>query len=338
MGADTSVERKPRYVIRDGRIVHLPGMLRPGGALRPVAVHDSRSALRSSRRGMFAALGVLTAGQVAVTVAMPPLGAVLLGSTGAAVFLGRRAEQLAAVEHQRELSRSTDEQADVGYIDALTGLPNRQQLIDQIGREVARAERYAQEITLGVIEIERFHELEKVWGTATTEKAVQHVAATLGRVVRQADFLSRLDERRFAVVLVGCTREQSAAFGDRVMLAVGNRPFQASDRGRLPLYVSVDMQALQYEPEKYRGPLDFLSAAGGDVVTAPAQPTPAPRSIPAAVTARTPGEPELVAAPGTKRAADPRALRRQLVRDYYPEGKAEDFASAYGRFRRKNAS
>lgn len=313
-------------------------MLRPGGPLRPAAVHDSRSALRSSRRGMFAALGVLAAGEVAVTVAMPPIGAVLLGSTGAAVFLGRRAEQLSAVEHQRELSRSSDEQAGAGYIDTLTGLPNRQQLIDQIGREVARAERYQQDLTIGIVEIERFHELEKVWGTATTEMAVQHVASTLGRVVRQADFLSRLDERRFAIVLVGCTREQAAIFGDRVMLAVGNRPFQASDRGRLPLYVSVDVQALQYEPAKYRGPLDFLSAAGGDIVTARPQAASAPRSIPPAVTARTPAAPELVEAPGGKRAMDPQSLRRQLVRDYYPEGKAEDFASAYGKFRRRNAS
>ncbi|MGE5597377.1 MAG: GGDEF domain-containing protein [Hyphomicrobiales bacterium] len=316
--------------------MQVPGALKPGGVLRRHSVHDSQAALRNSRRGMFAALGVLAAGEVAATVVAPPIGAVLLGSTGAAVFLGRRTEQLTAEEHRRELARSADQRGDAGLVDPETGLPNRQHLLEQLGREVARAERYGQPMTLSVIEIERLAELEHAWGPATTEKAVAHVAETLKRVVRSSDFLARLDDRRFAAVLVNCSEQQAAAFGERVMLAVSNRPLQARERGRLPVYVSVGISALAYEGAKYRGPLDFLSAAGGEINTS----TPRVRtSPPKPAAAREPAAVAVAAAPAPTAARfDPHALRRQLVRDYYPDGKADDFATAYGKFRRRNAS
>ncbi len=42
--------------------------------------------------------------------------------------------------------------------------------------------------------------------------------------------------------------------------------------------------------------------------------------------------------PGTGvSAGDPRALRRALVKDYYPEGKMSDFADAYREHRGRRA-
>ena len=86
---------------------------------------------------------------------------------------------------------------------------------------------------------------------------------------------------------------------------------------KVPLYVSVDVSALQYQTTRFRGPLDFLSAAGGDVAPV--------------VEGRRP-----IGTPASPRnhAADPQTLRRQLVKDYYPEGKMNDFADAYRTERR----
>jgi diguanylate cyclase (GGDEF)-like protein len=277
---------------------------------------------------------VVAAGEVATAIVMPPLGAALLGSTGAAVFFGRRSERLVAVEHERELARAKDRTVDLTLTDELTGLPNRQNLIEQVARDTSRAERYGQPLTLAVVEIERFAEMGQVWGQEMADQAVQHVAETLSRITRNSDFLARLDERRFAVVLVGCERDQASAFGERVMLAVSNRPLQGRERGRLPVYASVDIQALQYDPERYRGPLDFLSAAGAEpVLGKPAIRRPERRS--AEPTPELTAITERPASSQRTRTFDPQSLRRQLVRDYYPEGKAEDFASAWGRFRQR---
>jgi len=300
---------------------------------RRSAPNDSGSALRASRRNMYVAFGVLAAGEVATTVVAPPLGALLIGSTGAAVFFVRRTERLTAEAHRRELANAADQRADFALTDELTGLPNRQDLIEQVARDTARAERYGQPLTLAIIEIERLTEIGQVWGPRTVDAAVLHVAETLSRVTRNSDFLARLDERRFAVVLVGCTREQADAFGQRIMLAVSNRPLQAQERGRLPVYVSVDVQALEYDPEQYRGPLDFLSAAGAEPVMEKPRLRSAPRRDlpPVQVTAVN----ERGAIVKRTRTFDPQELRRQLIRDYYPDGKAEDFATAWARFKRR---
>jgi len=283
---------------------------------------------------MYAALGVVAAGEIAATVVAPPIGALLLGSTGAAVFFAHRTERLTATEHRRELACAADQRIDITLTDELTGLPNRQNLIEQVARDTSRAERYGQELTLAIVEIERFAEMSQVWGQDTLHSAVQHVAETLSRITRNSDFLARLDDQRFAVVLVGCTRDQAAAFGERVMLAVSNRPLQARERGRLPVYVSVDIHALQYDAGHYRGPLDFLSAAGAEPTLgkAPLRRVERRESMPERqLTAIT----ERPAPEKRTRTFDPQSLRRQLVRDYYPEGKAEDFASAWGRFRQR---
>ena len=208
-------------------------------------------------------------------------------------------------------------------IDLETRLPSRLQLIEQLVRDIARAQRYSHDLTLAVVEIARFEDFRASWGPETTRSAVLHVAETLRRVTRSSDFVARLDSARFAVLLIQCDETQAGLFGDRLSLAVSNRPLRSATSVRVPLYVGVDVAATQYSAERFRGPLDFLSTAGGDLV---------PESEP--VPARVPGAERVAARPRTL-AADPRALRRQLVRDYYPEGQAADFADAYREHRNR---
>jgi diguanylate cyclase (GGDEF)-like protein len=249
--------------------------------------------------GVFAVLGL---GELAVASRYSlTLGALLFVCTGALLLFARWGLRFALERSARERAESEPEPQEPG-VDPMTGLPGRPQLIDQLVRDIARCERYGHPLTLSVIDIAQLAELEGLWGKETMTRAIGHVAETLGRVVRTSDFVACLDAGRFAVLLLQCDADQAALFGDRVTLAVSNRPLPAREDGRLPLYVGVQVSALQFERNRFRGPLDFLSAAGGDVVT--------------------PGE--------TRRAAaDAHALRRQLVRDYYPAGEAADFATAY---------
>jgi hypothetical protein len=73
--------------------------------------------------------------------------------------------------------------------------------------------------------------------------------------------------------------------------------------------------SLEYDAARFRGPLEFLSVAGGDVI--PARPRHAPGQRAAAV-------------------ADTHGLRQQLVKDYYPGGEMKDFADAYKEARSRN--
>jgi diguanylate cyclase (GGDEF)-like protein len=208
--------------------------------------------------------------------------------------------------------------SDSVLVDSRTGLPTRAQLIDTLQRDIARCERYSHALTLAVVRISQYGELKSAWGPATARLAVDHVAETLKRITRASDFLCRLDESTFAVLLLQCSGRQASIYGDRLSLAVSNRPLKAASNVKVPLYVGIDVSALEYDSTRFRGPLEFLSMAGGDIVTERATRSVAGQSHRGAM------------------AADPRSLREQLVRDYYPGGEMKDFADAYREARNRN--
>lgn len=266
---------------------------------------------------MFGLLGGMGVGEAIVALAFStPLGIGLGAGTGGLAILGKARER-AASRRNKPLVDIAGETASV-YVDPETGLPNRNQLIDALARDIARSERYQQDLTLAIIEIERMDDLEAAWGADATTRAVDHVARTLKRVARSSDTLARVDDGRFAAVLMQCSGEQARRFVERVELAVSNRPIRPVSRLKAPVYLTARVTTLQYDPMRLRGPLDFLSRAGGELVIMP----------------------ERATAKGASRkpaAADAQTLRRQLVRDYYPEGEAVDFAEAYRALRPSKA-
>lgn len=235
---------------------------------------------------------------VAPIVAVLPL----IGCTFALVTMIARGFEFVGRERAIAIEAATDRQTDLLLRDAQTGLPNRQYLIDELVRDVARTARYGEPLTLAVIEVGGIDRLRGAWGDAVVERAGKHVADTLRRVTRTSDFIARIDEGRFAAVLIQCSEEQAAAFIDRASLAVANRPLRPDGEQRMPVYVTVSARATEFEPLVHSGPLDFLSKAGADLSMAVAgaierSPRPAARG-------------------------DARDIRRQLIREV--DGPATD--------------
>jgi diguanylate cyclase (GGDEF)-like protein len=263
------------------------------------------------RRAAFALAILLVLTEIAVAVAYSTqVGLVMLVSTAGLAGLANLGLQSIGA-----LTRTDGADTATYLVNAETGLPNRQQLTDTLSRDIARCERYSHSLTLAIIRISQFEDMKASWGAGTSRQAVQHVAETLARVTRASDFVAHIDEGRFAVILLQCSGRQAAIYGDRVTLAVSNRPVKSSSNMKVPLYVGVEVTALEYDSTRFRGPLEFISLAGGDVVTERPRPAPGQR---------------------TALASDPRAMRQQLVKDYYPEGDVKDFAEAYREARNRN--
>jgi diguanylate cyclase (GGDEF)-like protein len=269
-----------------------------------------------TKRAVVTLATVLLIAEAAVSLRFSgTIGLLMMVSTaglGAFVFRGLQA-----------LSPNATQDGDGAYalFDSETGLPTRQQLIDTLARDIARSQRYAHSLTLAVIRIGQYEEVRSSWGPGTARDAVEHVAEALQRITRASDFLCRLDESGFAVILMQCSARQAALFEERLSLAVSNRPLKAHSSVKVPLYVGVELNALEYDASRFRGPLDFLSLAGGEVVTAR-------RIRPVGASAAGVGSRAM--------GADPRVLRKQLVKDYYPGGEMKDFAEAYEEARSRN--
>lgn len=212
---------------------------------------------------IFAVLGGICGGSLLVVGAAPLLGILLLLSTLALVimvFAGRRRAVAALAESIEEVLQKESHSL---FRDEATGLPNHRKLVEQVPREVARAERYGHPLSLVAVVMPGLDQLRVRWGADMADRAVLHVAGTLKRIVRDPNMVFRLDGGQFAVLCQGRSGVEVAGFCEAVELAVGDRPIVV--KGGLPLYVTVETSAVEYERDRFEGPLEFLSAARCEV-------------------------------------------------------------------------
>lgn len=115
---------------------------------------------------------------------------------------------LAAVAVERALALSLgSERAEwfdrLAHTDPLTGLANRRTLDRVLELEVARAGRQGVPLSLAILEIDRFSDIQKSGGNAAGDEALRRVAQILAESVRLMDTVARFSNEQFILVAPG---------------------------------------------------------------------------------------------------------------------------------------
>ena len=115
---------------------------------------------------------------------------------------------LAAVAVERALALSLgSERAEwfdrLAHTDPLTGLANRRTLDRMLELEVARAGRQGVPLSIAILEIDRFAEIQKAGGNAAGDDALRRVAQVLAESVRLMDTVARFGNEQFILVAPG---------------------------------------------------------------------------------------------------------------------------------------
>jgi diguanylate cyclase (GGDEF)-like protein len=111
-----------------------------------------------------------------------------------------------------------------GMIDSLTGLRNRRWLEDAFSRQLERSARTAQPVSILLIEIDHFTELNKAHGTLVGDALLCRVAEVLLYGLRPQDMLTRYAGGEFAVLLPGLDASATIAVAERLRHAVESAP------------------------------------------------------------------------------------------------------------------
>ena len=111
----------------------------------------------------------------------------------------RRALREAAA--RRERTRADQRNAHLAYHDSLTDLPNRLLLADRLTQSVAAAHRDRQPLTLLVMDLDGFKEINDTLGHEAGDRVLQQVAERLRARLREVDTVARLGGDEFAVIL-----------------------------------------------------------------------------------------------------------------------------------------
>ena len=126
--------------------------------------------------------------------------------------LAARFAPLAAVALRAAARRAALER--LALTDELTGLPNRRCLELVLEREVARAERHQERLSLAVLDLDGLKPTNDTHGHAAGDRLLREVARALDMRLRGGDFAARLGGDEFVVVLPQ-TDERGAAVAAR---------------------------------------------------------------------------------------------------------------------------
>ncbi len=104
--------------------------------------------------------------------------------------------------------------------DPLTGLYNRRHLEDRLGSELAAAQRHGRPLSLLMVDVDHFKNINDQFGHLAGDEALKMVAFVLRGAVRKEDVLARYGGEEFVVVARETGMDGAQTLGERIRRAV----------------------------------------------------------------------------------------------------------------------
>ena len=104
--------------------------------------------------------------------------------------------------------------------DALTGLPNKRSVRENLTQMVAQAVRLDAPLAALSIDLDHFKQINDAYGHARGDEVLTAVGSVLRSTLRASDFGGRNGGEEFLVLLPATSREEALAFADRLLLGL----------------------------------------------------------------------------------------------------------------------
>lgn len=109
--------------------------------------------------------------------------------------------------------------------DALTGLPNRRSLDAHLEREVTAARRSGRPLSLAMMDIDHFKQVNDTFGHPAGDRVLTEIAAILTSVARDSEMIARVGGEEFVWVLPNTSTAAALTVAERARRAVADHDF-----------------------------------------------------------------------------------------------------------------
>jgi diguanylate cyclase (GGDEF)-like protein/PAS domain S-box-containing protein len=156
--------------------------------------------------------------QVASTFLSTSMGPVLLS-----LFRDRTTEK----RLEQELRQMAAKFEQMATVDALTGLSNRRDFFDRLSVEVERSTRYGHELSLIMLDLDGFKEINDTHGHAAGDAVLARIGAIIREVIRVTDIAARYGGDEFCIVMPDTDLEGAQALAERIRSRLASTDFSA---------------------------------------------------------------------------------------------------------------
>jgi diguanylate cyclase (GGDEF)-like protein len=146
---------------------------------------------------------------------------------------------------REENERLVRELRSLSLTDGLTGLGNRRAFDEAVRREVARARRFEQPLTLALLDLDHFKHVNDTLGHDMGDRVLSSFAGRMRAVARLSDALFRYGGEEFVAILFGTPLGGGVRFAERLRAATAARPLAV---GGHRVAVTVSIGVAQLEP------------------------------------------------------------------------------------------
>jgi diguanylate cyclase (GGDEF)-like protein len=129
---------------------------------------------------------------------------------------------------KRIIDQKNKELFDKAQRDSLTGLLNHQAIHGHLEKSVNQTAGHGKELSVALIDIDKFKEINDTYGHQTGDTVVEQVAVTIGRSIRDMDVAGRYGGDEFMIVFPDCTLGNARRIVERLQRALSRMD------GRMP--------------------------------------------------------------------------------------------------------
>jgi diguanylate cyclase (GGDEF)-like protein/PAS domain S-box-containing protein len=214
-------------------------LVRPGGRL--ATLRDTGESSAGPTGGELASSGMLTVAVVPVRLFGCMWGALSIGwrdddvdASETLSLLGDLAELAGMAIGNLQAQAAIERQA---LTDGLTGLRNLRSCRRRLDDGVGRARRHGHPLTLVLVDVDHFKEVNDGFGHVVGDRVLRAVADALGAAGRDEDFAARIGGDEFALVLDGTDASAALAVAE----ALRERIAAIAEPGLPPVTVSIGL-------------------------------------------------------------------------------------------------
>ncbi len=131
-------------------------------------------------------------------------------------------------------------------VDGLTQIFNRRYFEETLEREISRCNRYGRVMSLVLIDIDHFKQINDTYGHLAGDYILKQIASTIRTKIRREDIFARYGGEEFAIILPEIDGHNAHIFAEKIRRVVETTDFHFEE-AKIPVTISIGVATLDPE-------------------------------------------------------------------------------------------